>query len=434
MNIHSQIKSFGSSTLVKNSLVYVITDGINKAIPFILLPFISRFLTPADYGIVSNYNVYIQILSVFVYLCTAGIIPVMFFKVDHENLKKVISNMIFINTAATIFFLMLSMIEYGYVNNYFSLPLIIQLVGIVSVWFSSITNINLILWRCEEKPLKFGAYQISQTLLNAVSTILFVMILLWGWQGRVWSMMISCILMGFVSIYILKANDYVAFTIDRKSVKTVLAFSIPLIPHALSFWFKSGTDKILLTSLCGLTENGLYSVAMTWGAVVSLFLVAYNNSYSPYLYKKLAKFDKDKDGTLKEQYQLVKVIWISFVTTLLLVGVIYVVSYYLTVIIYPPSYYGSLEYLAMVMISQAFNGAYLLFVCFCHYTLRTKVLGVITFSLSLVQVLLSYLLILSCGSVGVAYSSAIVSILTFIFVAIYGMRVYNLPWFNFKLA
>ena len=434
MNIHSQIKSFGSSTLVKNSLVYVITDGINKAIPFILLPFISRFLTPADYGIVSNYNVYIQILSVFVYLCTAGIIPVMFFKVDHENLKKVISNMIFINTAATIFFLMLSMIEYGYVNNYFSLPLIIQLVGIVSVWFSSITNINLILWRCEEKPLKFGAYQISQTLLNAVSTVLFVMILLWGWQGRVWSMMISCILMGFVSIYILKANDYVAFTIDRKSVKTVLAFSIPLIPHALSFWFKSGTDKILLTSLCGLTENGLYSVAMTWGAVVSLFLVAYNNSYSPYLYKKLAKFDKDKDGTLKEQYQLVKVIWISFVTTLLLVGVIYVVSYYLTVIIYPPSYYGSLEYLAMVMISQAFNGAYLLFVCFCHYTLRTKVLGVITFSLSLVQVLLSYLLILSCGSVGVAYSSAIVSILTFIFVAIYGMRVYNLPWFNFKLA
>lgn len=434
MNIHSQIKSFGSSTLVKNSLVYVITDGINKAIPFILLPFISRFLTPADYGIVSNYNVYIQILSVFVYLCTAGIIPVMFFKVDHENLKKVISNMIFINTAATIFFLMLSMIEYGYVNNYFSLPLIIQLVGIVSVWFSSITNINLILWRCEEKPLKFGAYQISQTLLNAVSTVLFVMILLWGWQGRVWSMMISCILMGFVSIYILKANDYVAFTIDRKSVKAVLAFSIPLIPHALSFWFKSGTDKILLTSLCGLTENGLYSVAMTWGAVVSLFLVAYNNSYSPYLYKKLAKFDKDKDGTLKEQYQLVKVIWISFVTTLLLVGVIYVVSYYLTVIIYPPSYYGSLEYLAMVMISQAFNGAYLLFVCFCHYTLRTKVLGVITFSLSLVQVLLSYLLILSCGSVGVAYSSAIVSILTFIFVAIYGMRVYNLPWFNFKLA
>ena len=63
-----RVRQLTQSSLLKNSFIYVVTDGINNAIPFVLLPLISRYLTPADYGIVSNYNVLIQILSVFVYL------------------------------------------------------------------------------------------------------------------------------------------------------------------------------------------------------------------------------------------------------------------------------------------------------------------------------------------------------------------------------
>ena len=36
------------SSLVRNSFVYVVCDGINKAIPFLLLPFITYYLTPGD--------------------------------------------------------------------------------------------------------------------------------------------------------------------------------------------------------------------------------------------------------------------------------------------------------------------------------------------------------------------------------------------------
>lgn len=44
----------------------------------------------------------------------------------------------------------------------------------------------------------------------------------------------------------------------------------------------------MLTEMCGLSENGLYSVAMTWGAIVTMFLTSFNNAYAPYLYKKLS--------------------------------------------------------------------------------------------------------------------------------------------------
>ena len=43
--------------------------------------------------------------------------------------------------------------------------------------------------------------------------------------------------------------DTVTFTSVAKSepLKKLLKFGIPLLPHSLSFWFKSGFDKILLT-------------------------------------------------------------------------------------------------------------------------------------------------------------------------------------------
>ena len=80
------VKRIFSSSLIKSSFVYIVCDGINKAIPFLLLPFITHYLTPTDYGVVTNFNVYVQILSVFGYLCTAGALPVMFNKLEKQKM------------------------------------------------------------------------------------------------------------------------------------------------------------------------------------------------------------------------------------------------------------------------------------------------------------------------------------------------------------
>ena len=303
----------------------------------------------------------------------------------------------------------------------FSFPY--QMTAIVLVWFTAIGYANLVLWRCEEKPLRFGLYNISSSLINALFTIILVVILVMGWQGRALSIFLSSIIMGVISLVILYKKGYLVLRISKEYIKSVLIFSIPIIPHALSFWIKSGADKIMLTDLCGLAENGLYSVAVTWGAIVSMVMVAFSNSYSPWLFKKLAVYDKDKEGTLTDQKRLVKIIYLSLIVIFVIVFFLYIISHILIGIMYPESYSGSKDYLPYVMISQAFNGAYLLFVCFLHYTFKTKILGITTFTLSLVQIALAYFLIKQIGPMGVAYSSVIGSFLTFIVIAFYGITV-----------
>ena len=426
------LKRLESSSLVRSSIIYVICDGINRSIPFLLLPFITHYLTPTDYGVVTNFNVYVQILSVFGYLCTAGALPVMFNKLEKQKIRSYVSNMIILNTLMTISGAFISFEGYVWLEQSLNISLLFQFYALTVVWFAGITNVNMLLWRCEEKPLSFGIYQISQSALNALSTILFVIILLQGWQGRIYSMMLSTIVFGLVSIVVLYKRGYIEFSIDKTYLKQTLFFALPIVPHALSFWFKGGVDKILLTNLCGLSENGLYSVAMTWGAIVSMFLVSYNNAYAPYLYKNLAMIDKDKVGTIGLQKKMVRLIWMSIGGTFFLVLLSWFVSAGLIRVMYAPAYYASLEYLPWVMVGQFFYGGYLTFVCFIHYTFNTKMLGLITFSLSLAQIALTYLLIVWVGAVGAAVSSAIISLLTFFFVSRYAMRVYRLPWFSYR--
>lgn len=425
-------KHLSSSSLLKNTFVYIFCDGINRALPFLLLPFITHYLTPSDYGIVTNFNVYVQILSVFCYATTAGALPVMYYKLDKSEIKQYIFNMLLLNTYGTLMCMLIMLISFVWVEHVLNISLIFQLLALLVVWFAGITNVNMLLWRCEEKPLSFGIYQISQSVVNALSTILFVIILLLGWKGRVYSMAIATIIFGLISIYVLYKRQYLDVKINRYYQKQMLVYALPLVPHVLSFWFKSGVDKVMLTNMCSLAANGLYSVSMTWGSIVSMFLVSFNNAYSPYLYKKLARFDADREGTKEEQRKLVRLIGYSFIVILAFILIIWGISVYLIQIIYAPAYHASLEYLPWVMIGQFFYGGYQMFVCFIHYTLKTKLLGTITFSWSVVQIGITYILILWIGAVGAAVSATIVSIATFVCVTAYAMKVYRLPWFSYN--
>lgn len=61
-------------------------------------------------------------------------------------------------------------------------------------------------------------------------------------------------------------------------------------------------------------------------------------------------------------------------------------------------------------------------------------LAMITFSCSLVQVILSYFCIKYLGAVGGAYVTALVSLINFIAVAFYAEKVYPMKWFGFNIS
>jgi len=80
------------------------------------------------------------------------------------------------------------------------------------------------------------------------------------------------------------------------------------------------------------------------------------------------------------------------------------------------------------MTALYFEGMYSIVSGYIFYRRKTKVLGMITFGSSTVQMMLTLLFVRHFGVIGAVYSSSTVALLTFIAVFIYTNKLYRIPW------
>jgi O-antigen/teichoic acid export membrane protein len=89
----------------------------------------------------------------------------------------------------------------------------------------------------------------------------------------------------------LAAVPYLALTIGqirpvfRASIlMPALAFSLPLVPHALAGWALEMSDRAILTRLLPLQDVGIYSLGYQLGAARGLMTAAFNAAWVPFLF------------------------------------------------------------------------------------------------------------------------------------------------------
>jgi O-antigen/teichoic acid export membrane protein len=409
--------------LFKGGIIYTITDAINKAVPFLILPLLTYYLTPGDYGIVSNYNVYTAILLVFVGLNLNGVISANFFHLTKQALAQYISNLLIILVAAFTIVLLCVFLFGGYIYTFLPISRFYLVIGVIIALAQMLTLFNMELWRLEERPLSFGVYQITQTILNFLLTILFVVYYKEKWEGRVWALSVASILYGLFSIWFIWKRGYLKIVFNKQSVRDALGFGLPLLPHALSIWVKTGIDRVFITRFYGTAENGLYATGFQFGLLMSFLTIAFNNAYIPYLYKNLAKPDNEQ---LKRK--LVQFTYGYFIFMLVLSFIFTFMSNVVVDHFLQANYKMSKTYIGWAMLSQAFQGMYLMVVCYFFYAKRTGFLAWITFGSSLVQVGVSYFMVKNYGAIGAAYSTTVMTFITFLLVWVFSNKVYPMPW------
>ena len=87
---------FNTYEFLKNTSVYAITTIINSAIPFLLIPFLTKYLSPSDYGLISMHAVLLAFITPFIGYNTNNYIGRLFYSLSKDDLSKYIGNLLFI--------------------------------------------------------------------------------------------------------------------------------------------------------------------------------------------------------------------------------------------------------------------------------------------------------------------------------------------------
>lgn len=416
-------------TLLGNALIYILSDGITKALSFLILPFVSFYLIPEQLGIAANFDVLQSILMLLAGQAIVNALPYFYYDRSREEIGLLVSNLLFIIIAVNLGFLIIILLIYGLIDEYLHIGLFLQLLTLISVIANLLLSINLILYRLEEKPFVFLKLQLLQSLIYVFLLILLVVCLRKEALGKIYSAVFSCSIVCLLHIYLLYKRGYLIWKIDRNSIGELLRFGIPLLPHSLSFWIKSGMDKILLTTFCGLSVNGLYSMAMSFGAIYSIFKVAFDNAYIPYLQKRISKMTFDNQKA--EKKQLVRISYIISSVFFLLFFVVMFICWILIQYVLSDLYRDSFQFIPWILFSLTIYSFYSLVVQYPYTAKKTLGLGIITFSGSIIQLLLTFVLVRMLGADGIKYSLVIGALVTMFSVWWYSNRVYPLPWFSF---
>ena len=427
INIKGIINSPLARKVAKSTSIYATGNLINKAIPFLLLPVLTRFLSPQDYGILATFMAIFGIIYTVIYMGTIDAITRGYF--DREktgfNFSEYVFNGFFINVMVFFVILILWCLFKHYLERIIPIPFGYQLLILFLGFFVAAYSIPSKLWVMMKKPLPYTLFKFSNTLIELSLSILLVVAIGLNWRGRVWGLAASRLLFFIIGVYVLYKNDFFRIRINKIYLKDILNYGFPIVLHSLGFVIIVAIDKFFLNAFVDLSTTGIYSVSYYICSIIAFSTGAFNLAWTPVIYEKLG------NPTNIFKVKLVKFTYIYFI--LILLGVllfIKLVPYVLGSIV-GKDFLGARIFIFWLALGFGFHSIYTMVVTYIFYTKRTYVLSKIAVITVILSIVLNYILVKANGAVGVAQATCLVFFSRFLLVWYFSNKVYPMPWFSF---
>lgn len=392
------------SAAAKASLWFIFCNFVLKGIGFITVPIFTRLLNPSEYGLLSVFLSYEQIILTLATWETAlSAYQKGLFKYKEKKELLTSSTIIFCNCVTICFFV---------------------IVFINSKWFSSFTGLTLhnqillfiymILqpayscWIVQQRTEFKYKSSVVITILFSIVTVLIplIAVLHIGQTADIKLMFTLIASIGFyLYFYVKNIKPQLILgnlNLFKEQFWYLLKYQAPLVIHALSFTVLAQADRVMISKMIGNSEAALYSIAYTLGAVMSIIQNSINQSLVPWRFQKLEK-KQYKDIRSVSNFTLILIAGIVIAFCLVAIDILH--------ILFTEDYYDAIWCIPPIALSVFFMFIYTLFVWVENYYEKTKYVAYVSVVCALVNILLNYILIQFFGYIACAYTTVISYIL-----------------------
>lgn len=383
-DIFEKIKS---NKTIRNGGLYSIYSFIGRGVSFVLLVLLANYIQPAEYGQLSLFNTALTLLGFFMGFSSFGYISVSYFKNSEQEFKKdftVIISLYFYTTG--IFVLIL--IAFGeYLSNLLHLSTKLLWYAIVMSLFNIFFYINQDLARIRERVGTYGILSCSNALLNFVLSLILVVGFKQSWMGRINAQLLCTLLYGIVAAVFFLKYRYFDFHLSWDRYKVILLWCLPIIPHLTTNWIRQGCDRYIIDYNYTVYEVGLFSFALNLVALFNMIGFAFNSTNSVTLYKLLSNKEGYTDITARVS-KLTRMMFYIYTTACVILTLILPIIVY----VFLPKYVPSLPFFYLLSVFGYLECIYYIYINYLFYYGKTQQIMYITFSTSIVHLLLSLVL------------------------------------------
>jgi len=359
-----------------------------------MLPLYTRMLTTSEYG---QLDILQTTISLLIPLVTFQVVEAVFrFSVDmrdKDSASKVLTNGIFLCLVG----MLITLLLFPIFNNsepFATYTAVFYLMMFLTIFHGIIKQFV----RGLEKIKTFVAADLIYTGSFVTFNVVFLVNLRMGLRGYFLSMVLAHLVAIIVLIIFANVFKYLNLkSFNKKLLKTMLIYSMPLIPNGLMWWVMNVSDRYILTYFLGFDATGIYSVSYKFPSLITLM-----NSIFFMAWQLSAMQEYGKEG-YDSFYKNIFGVLSSFL--LLITAVVLLILKPLMSVFVADAFYESWKYVPLLLVGTVFQAFSSFFGT--NYTASKKTKGAFTTSVygAIVNIVINLLLIPIWGIQAAAFST-----------------------------
>lgn len=371
--------------ILKDSAVYLLGELFAKALPFLLLPYLTRKLGAAGFGELSYYQTVLSLLALAFGLSQDGAITRYFYFYGKRNLPNVLRTGGLYTLALTLLGLLFAWWRQSWI------------LGFVVLTAGSQTLLGTQLaWRqCQKRALSYVAIQISSSALSAVLTVLLLEYTAYQPVAMRFAALCSVNFAVAAAAYCWANQKQPAHFTRRRalhSLRYILAFGLPLLLHHASGFVKGQLDRIIIYRMYSAAELGVYAAALQLAGILSIILMAVNKATVPYYYHAI----EQKKITAKHVRRWA---WLGLCAAPLFAAAVWCMPESWFVWFLGAQYTGAHHYIVLFTLGYALTIPYYLLVNYLFYFGKNSLIS----SISLLSAAIYLLILFAVAQLGMAW-------------------------------
>ncbi|MBN1472286.1 MAG: oligosaccharide flippase family protein [Syntrophaceae bacterium] len=408
--------------LYKMSFGYFVTTAVNQALPFLFLPILTRYLSPPEYGSIALFALALAVSNSLAGVPMPTVIFKHFFSTDKKYIAAIIGNSIVIVGLFCLVLILFIIIFLPFLQSYLEL----SLPGLILIPFTSfafiVFSLGLSVLQNTKKVLAFGMFQVGNTVISLFISLVFIVALLWGWQGRALGIIFSYFISALIAFAYLRKNGFVSFALSAKLSRHILRVVVPLIPNSFQSVIIVQAGIFFIQFYFSREMLGLYSIGFQLAVIIQLLGTTLCMSWSPFLFEQLSHENR------MNKFYITRLFYA--LSAILVAGVLFInaASGLILKVMTTPEYSRAREFIPWFTVGFFFQGLYTLLFPILIKREKQNFISAVSFVSMLAIILLNILFLRSFGYLGGAYAFCLTHLLMFVTLFWKAQSILPLPW------
>jgi O-antigen/teichoic acid export membrane protein len=273
-------------SLLRHVSVYAVTMFCLRGLSFLLLALYSRYLPPAEYGVVALSDAIAYVVANLGGLGVNAAVGRLYFQYDSDPpvLRDYIATAFRLALGSVACFLGMTVLLGAGVARLYPRAMPVPLfpyvaLSLVAASTMTIVELRLGLWQAQRRPTRYALFAGLVFAVTAAVSVVLVVFLRRGAVGLLAGKAIAGALC--VAVALIATRNWLAGAWRPSYALQTLRLGMPLVPHQLLALGLVAGDRFILKHYRALPEVGIYSMAYTLGSAMYLVTLAVMLAWTP---------------------------------------------------------------------------------------------------------------------------------------------------------